>query len=72
MVLKEIFKYMVTEARIICAAKWKSDVCPSMEEWENKVADCAVMAKLSTYLRSKSILKSEETWSASYVSRRQT
>lgn len=43
--LEEILKYMVTVARIIYAAKWKSDICQSLEGWENKLAEYAKMAK---------------------------
>lgn len=55
--LEEMFKYMMTMAGIIYVAQWKLDVCPYLEDWENKLPEYAVMAKLTTYLRNSSIMK---------------
>lgn len=43
--------------RIISVAKWKLDIYLCLEEWENKHSDYEIMAKLTTYLRNRSIMK---------------
>lgn len=32
----ELFKYMVTVARVIFAAKWKAEKCLGFKEWKTK------------------------------------
>lgn len=44
--LKEMYKYIVTAARIIFAAEWKLDACPHLDDLENKLAEYAVMANI--------------------------
>lgn len=52
-VLEEIFKDIMTAAKIIYTAKWKVNVFSRLEEWENKLAEYAVMVKSTAYLRNR-------------------
>lgn len=42
-----LFKYMVVTARVIFAAKWKSQRYPELKEWQNKVPRYATRTKIT-------------------------
>lgn len=60
--MEEVFRYMLTAARVIYSAKCIVGICPKLEEWKNKLEEWknkpheyAEIEKLTTYLRNKSV-----------------
>lgn len=52
-ICSELFKYMVTPARVIFAAKWKSVECPDLKEWRDKLNEYVAMAKLTSLIHNR-------------------
>lgn len=51
----------------VYAVKWKADLCPGLEEWKIKLDEYTVMAKLTTYLRNRSIMQFEDRQNVYYM-----
>lgn len=49
--LHELFRCMLTASKVLLASKRKTEDSPTIENWEDKIAEYAVMAKLTNYIQ---------------------
>lgn len=57
-----LFLYMVTAARLLYAQRWKEPISPTMEEWMIKMMELVKMAKLTFFIREKTLRKFMVDW----------
>lgn len=44
--------------------KWKIEICPNLENWNDKMEEYGVMAKLMSNILKRPVSESENTWEA--------